>query len=371
MPFARPTLTQLRTTVAADIAASLVGSDPQLRFSNLKVMGTAQAGLAHLHYGYLDWIAKQAVPYTATGEYLEAWGALKGVYRKDAAAAGGSVILVGEVGRTILAGAKVVRGGDGETYVLQASVSIGPDGTATVVVIDQATGAQGNCAAGTVMTLSMPIDGVQANGTAATAFTGGADVELDDDFRLRVLDAYQSPAEGGNADDYVKWAKEVPGVTRAWVARNGFGAGTVVVYTMFDQANSAGGGFPVGSDGVATLENRSAVKAAGDQLTVANAIFPKQPVTALVYSVAPIASPTNFTVIGLTSASSATRAAILVAIADVMFRKGVPGGTINLSDINSAIAAVPNTAGFVIAVPSGNITAAAGHIPTIGTVTYL
>lgn len=370
MPFARPTLTQLRTTVAADIAASLVGSDPQLRFSNLKVMGTAQAGLAHLHYGYLDWIAKQAVPYTATGEYLEAWGALKGVYRKDASAAGGSVILVGEAGRTILAGAKLVRG-DGETYVVQASVNIGVDGTATVVVIDQATGAQGNCAAGTVMTLSMPIDGVQANGTAATAFTGGADVELDDDFRLRALDAYQSPAEGGNADDYVKWAKEVPGVTRAWVARNGFGAGTVVVYTMFDQANSAGGGFPAGSDGVATLENRSAVKAIGDQLTVANAIFPKQPVTALVYSVAPIASPVNFTITGLSAASSATRAAILVAIADVMFRKGVPGGTINLSDINSAIAAVPNTAGFVITAPAANIVATAGNIPTVGAISYL
>lgn len=370
MPFARPTLTQLRTTVAADIAASLVGSDPQLRFSNLKVMGTAQAGLAHLHYGYLDWIAKQAVPYTATGEYLEAWGALKGVYRKDAAAAGGSVILLGEVGRTILAGAKVVRG-DGETYVVQASVSIGVDGTATIVVIDQATGAHGNCAAGTVMTLSMPVEGVQANGTAATAFTGGVDVELDDDLRLRVLDAYQSPAEGGNADDYVKWAKEVPGVTRAWVARNGFGAGTVVVYTMFDQANSAGGGFPVGSDGVATLENRSAVKATGDQLTVANAIFPKQPVTALVYSVAPIASPVNFTITGLSAANSATRAAILVAIADVMFRKGVPGGTINLSDINSAIAAVPNTAGFVITVPAANIVATAGHLPTVGAISYL
>lgn len=370
MPFSRPTLTQLRRNVAADIAASLVGSDPQLRFSNLKVMGDAQAGLAHLHYGYLDWIAKQAVPYTATGEYLAAWGALKGVYLKDATASRGSVILLGEVGRAILAGAKLVRG-DGETYVVQVSASIGIDGTATVAVVDQATGARGNCAAGTVMALSTPIDGVQANGSAATAFTGGADVELEDDFRLRVLDAYQSPAEGGNADDYVKWAKEVPGVTRAWVTRNGFGAGTVVVYTMFDQANSAGGGFPVGSDGVATLESRSGVKATGDQLTVADAIFPKQPVTALVYCVSPVASPVNFTITGLASASSATRAAILVAIADVMFRKGVPGGTINLSDIDSAIAAVPNTAGFVITVPSANVVAAAGHLLTVGAITYL
>lgn len=182
MPYSRPTLTQLRTTVAADIAAALGGTDPLLRFSNLGIMGTAQAGLAHLHYGYLDWISKQAVPYTATGEYLEAWGALKGVFRKDATAAGGQVILSGVVGKPISAGTNVVRG-DGRIYTIQVSVTIGGDGTAIASVIDQATGAAGNCAAGTVMSLSMPIAGVQSNGVAAAAFTGGADVELDDDFR--------------------------------------------------------------------------------------------------------------------------------------------------------------------------------------------
>ena len=82
--------------------------------------------------------------------------------------------------------------------------------------------------------------------------------------------------------DYATWAISVPGVTRAWCLRNGYGAGTVVVYIMLDAAQAGHDGFPVGQDGVATDEPRG-VPAVGDQLTVANALYPLQPVTALVY----------------------------------------------------------------------------------------
>src|SRR5260364_179792 len=57
MPYTRPTLTELRQQVAQDL-----GVDALLRFSNLRIVGDAQAALAHLHYGYLDWIARQGVP---------------------------------------------------------------------------------------------------------------------------------------------------------------------------------------------------------------------------------------------------------------------------------------------------------------------
>ncbi|WP_321895847.1 hypothetical protein [Paraburkholderia heleia] len=73
--FSRPTLTDLQTQVSSDIASSVPGTDPLLRFANLRTTGRVQAGLAHLHYDHLDWIAKQAVPYTATDEYLAGCGA--------------------------------------------------------------------------------------------------------------------------------------------------------------------------------------------------------------------------------------------------------------------------------------------------------
>src|SRR4051812_2127816 len=110
MPFVRPTLSDLDNQVAQDIAAALPGSDPLLRFSNLKITGKAQARLANLHFGYLDWIARQTNPFTAEGEYLEAWAALKGVYRKLATSASGVVNFPGTPGLIIPAGAGVVRG---------------------------------------------------------------------------------------------------------------------------------------------------------------------------------------------------------------------------------------------------------------------
>src|SRR5260363_178601 len=75
----------------------------------------AQAALAHLHYGYLDWIARQGVPFTAEDEYLEGWAALKGVYRKPAQAAAGRVTFTGAPGAVIPKGAPLVRS-DGMTF---------------------------------------------------------------------------------------------------------------------------------------------------------------------------------------------------------------------------------------------------------------
>lgn len=375
MPFARPLLTDLQTQVASDIASSVPGSDPLLRVANLRITGNVQAGLAHLHYGYLDWIAKQAVPWTATDEYLEAWGALKNVFRKQATAATGTVTFTGTVGMPIPAGATVVRG-DGETYTTNASATIGSGNTVTVAVTDTVAGSNGNCAAGTAMTLGTAITGVQSGGTAAAAFTGGADVENNTAFGARVIAAFQTSPQGGAKGDYQTWALAVASVTRAWVTPNGFGTGTVVVYFMMDNAESAYNGFPQGANGVSQYDQgpggvpRGTI-ATGDQLAVANALISLQPVTALVYACAPIANPVNFTISGLSSSSTATRNAIAAAISGVFLANGSPGGTINLSAIESAIAAIPGTSGFVITSPTGNITNATGNLPVLGTVTYV
>ncbi|MBB5547543.1 baseplate J/gp47 family protein [Paraburkholderia fungorum] len=378
MPYARPTLSQLRTQVAQDIAAGLPGSDPLLRFSNLAITGTAQANLANLHYGYLDWISLQAVPFTSSGEFLDGWAALKNVFREAAVQAGsitpGQVTFTGAAGTDVPAGTPLVRG-DGVGYTTTAdAVVVG----ATVVVSAVAnadptgqTGAFGNCPVGTVMTLGTAIPGIQSNGAVTTAFQNGADIETDDSLMSRMLLAYQSTPQGGASNDYVQWALAVNGVTRAWCNGNGFGAGTVVVYVMLDSTESTHNGFPQGVSGVATAETRGTPTATGDQLTVANYIYPLQPVTALVYVYAPTAAPQNFTITGLTNASAATKAAIAAAIAGVFVQYGTPlGGTIALSLIESSIAAIAGTTGFVITTPAGNITTTLGQLPTVGTITY-
>ncbi|HDR9227797.1 TPA: baseplate J/gp47 family protein [Burkholderia vietnamiensis] len=370
MPFSRPTLSDLKAQVAADVQANLQGVSALLRNSVLRVITVVQAGLAYLHYGYLDWIAKQAVPWTATDEYIVGWGALKNVYQKGATEASGTATFQGSAGRTIAAGTTVVRG-DGRTYAVQTSETVGSGGTVTVSVLDTQPGAAGNCDAGTVLSLGTAIPGIQSSGVAAIDFTGGADVESGDAFRARVIAAFQASPQGGDQNDYVLWATAIPGVSRAWCLPNGFGAGTVVVYFMMDSAESAHGGFPQGTNGVAAAEPRRAVMATGDQLIVANAIYEEQPVTALVYSCAPIRDPIDFTISGLSGASAATKSAVEAAISDVFFRKGAPGGTVDISDLNSSIGVVPETSGFVIVAPAGNIVSAAGYLPVLGTANFV
>lgn len=370
MPFTRPTLSNLRSQVAQDISAALPRADALLRFSNLNIMGVAQANLANLHYGYLDWIALQATPFTATDEYLEGWAALKGIYRKGAASATGKVDFAATSGSIIPSGTLLARSDGATAVTLDDSAEF--DGRVSVratMVPDPAgsAGAFGNAAVGVTMSLSQAIAGIQANGVVVVAFTGGADIEKDDLLRGRMLEAYQSTPQGGDRSDYVRWAREVPGVTRAWCSPNSFGAGTVVVYVMFDEANARDGGFPQGGNGVATDESR-AQAGTGDQVMVANHILPMQPVTALVYVVAPVAAPVDFLLSGV---PAGRRAAVQDALSDVFFRTGkATGGMTPIAYAWSAIAAVAGVSDFVIVAPVADIFNAIGTLPIVGTITF-
>lgn len=386
--YPRPTLSQLRAQAAADIQGSLPGADALLRFSNLNVLAAVLAALTNGNYGYLDWIAGQATPFTATAEYLEAWAALKNITRNAPTIASGSVQFTGTTGLSIPAGTSIVRG-DGVLYTTGAAVTLAA-GVATATITAVNAGSVANSAAATLFTLGTAIAGINSTGTATTAITGGTDAETDGSLRSRMLQAYAAAPQGGDLADYVTWALAVPGVTRAWNGGVVGGAGTVRVYFMMDVAESAFGGFPQGTNGVATNETR-ATAATGDQLAVANYIYPLRPVTALVYAYAPINNPVAFTITGTAAWSAPTKTAVQAAMAAVFTAQAAPGGVtdasgnvvglVQLSAIEAAIAAVSGTGGFVItamscpngtisASPDGNITANAGYLATLGTVTF-
>lgn len=378
MAFDRPNLTQLRQQVAADINAALPGVDALLRYSNLGIVADVLAALANGHYGYLDYIAQQSVPFTATGENLEGWAALKGVTRKSAVPAIGTVTFTGTNGTVVPSGAPVNRS-DGFAYLTTGSGTIS-GGTVTVPVQAVTAGATGNADAGTSMTLAMGISGITSVGTAATAIAGGADVESDFALRSRMLAAYSSPPQGGSYNDYAEWSLAVPGVTRVWVIPSNHGPGTIDIFFMMDAAESAHAGFPQGSNGVASGETRD-TPATGDQLILANALFLKQPVTVLLYAVAPTANSVNLTINGIATASTDTKAQISAAIANAFKFGAIPGGVAHISEIELAIGNVAGTSGFVITAvtasagtvspgSTGNITSNAGAIPVLGTITY-
>ncbi|WP_145601743.1 baseplate J/gp47 family protein [Yersinia frederiksenii] len=378
MPFNRPTLSELRQRNQSYIQSELKTGGNLLRFSNIGVISDADAGMAHLHYGYLDYIARQATPYNASDEYLAAWAALKDVFRKAANPARcADVRFSGIVGQVIPAGRRLNRA-DGYQYLLDNTVIIGTDcsaiGEVTAILpssLEDATGGgnRGNSAPGTLLTLDIAIDGVQATATALSKITGGADIESEDAFRSRMLLAYQNIPQGGNDTDYQSWALSVPGVTRCWVKRRLMGAGTVGIYIMCDDNDYAG--FPQGSDGISSLEEWGAVKASGDQRRVADAIYPQQPIIALVYVCAPVAQPIDFVISGISHADSATTAAINTAIDEVFFTEGEPGGKILWSSLLLAIGEVAGTGGFIMQSPAANIELQTGKLPIRGTVSYL
>lgn len=384
MPFSRPTLSELKQQVAAGIDAELPGVDALLRFSNLAILAKVFAGGLWGQYGYLDWIARQAVPYTCEDEYLEAWAALKNISRKGPAVAAGAAQFSGSPGVLIPDTTPLTRS-DGVAYVTVGDSTVNGSGQATVSVaaalqITDLYGSAWNAPVGTSLTLGVALAGVTSTGAVSTAIAGGTDIETDDELRARMLEAFAHPPQGGAKTDYVEWATAIAGVTRAWCYPLEQGAGTVTVRFMMDDVHAGTGGFPVGTNGVAAADDRDA-PATGDQLTVANAIFDLQPVTALIYVVAPVANPVAFTIAGLSTAPVGVQNAVTAAIAGVFASEGEPGGTVDVSLIEKAIGAVAGTDGFVITAitpahgsvtpgSAGNIISAGGYLPTLGAVTF-
>ncbi|CAB3742487.1 hypothetical protein LMG24238_06889 [Paraburkholderia sediminicola] len=386
MPFSRPTLSALRTQIWTDIKSAVGLTVSLLQKAVLKIVGSALAALVFGLYGYLDWIAKQAVPFTSTDEFLAGWGAMKSVYLEAATQAQLTVQFTGTTGTPLPAGTGVNRTADGFSYVTMSD-AVWSGSTATANIQAVAAGTAGNCDVGTSVSLASAITGIQSSGTVTAIVSSAADVETQDDFRGRVMLAFQDPVQGGAQTDYVKWARDVAGVTRAWCAPNGFGAGTVVVYFMMDEAESSHAGFPQGTNGVSQYDEGPGgiprdVVATGDQLTVANAIISLQPVTALVYSCAPIENQIGFNITGVTSTT--TQEAIEGALAELMIREGAPAGTIDLSDVNSSIGSVSGSSGYLIesitstvggvttTYPANtNITNATGQLPVLGNVNWV
>ncbi len=391
MPYARPTLTVLQQQAIQDVIAAQIADGSGnvvtalLRKAVLRVLSWAVAGLAYQHYGYLDWIARQANPWTATDEFAVGWGALVGITTKDASTATLSVGVSGATpGTPIPAATPVSRSGDDFGYLTTAATTVAADGTATLSVLATLPGPDGNCDPGTPMVLTNGLPGVPSGGLTVVAILAvAADQETEDAFKSRYLVRYRAPPQGGDLADYVEWCLSVPGVTRAWAAGSLAGAGTVSAFTMWDIAEAATGGFPVGTNGIAATDGRD-VAATGDQLIVADALQPLQPVTALVYSVAPAKQPINFTVSALGAANTAAnQAAITGALVDMFLRLGQVGGTLDPDTMEpwppiepsswyAAIASVLGTQQFlVLSPPAVSFVSLRSALPILGSVTFL
>lgn len=352
MPFARPTLAELIDRITADMSSRVLGVDGAvLRRSLLGIIARAEAGEAHMLYGYLEWIGRQSIPDTAEGEWLERWAVVWGLSRTAATYAGGDLTITGTNGSVIPDGTLWQRQ-DGVQYATQGAETIS-GGTATATLEAVVAGEDGNLDAGTTMFLVSPIAGVTATATvAAGGLTGGSDTETDARLRTRLLERIAEPPQGGAERDYIAWAKAASSdVTRVWVTPNGMGAGTVVVQFVVDDD----------PDGL--------IPDAGQVDTVQDYIDERRPVTADVYVSAPTEVPRAMT-IKISPNTSAVQAAVTAELEDLFRRDAEPGGTIYISRIREAVSIATGEANNLMVTPTADIVDTAGNISTLGAITF-
>lgn len=351
MAFTRPTLDTLRRDARASLESRIPGADAALRFSALKVVADVMAALAHLGFGYVDWVARQVIPDTAQADFLDRWAGLHGIPRRPATRAAGLVALAGTPGTMLPLGSVLTRA-DGTAYATTADATLDGDGEALVGVEAEEGGEAGNAEPDVALTLSVALVGL--SGTVLVGddgLSGGAGAETDESLRARLVARLSTPPQGGAKRDYEAWALTVPGVTRVWVYPLNRGPGTVDVAFVMD-----------GRVDIIPLP--------GDVDDVQAAIDPVRPVTADCIVFAPVADGLNITIDGLSMDTSAVRAAILVELQDQLRRDAEPGGIIHRSRLVEAISRAAGEAFHDLTVPASDVAHAAGHIAVLGTVSF-
>jgi uncharacterized phage protein gp47/JayE len=352
MPFDRPTLGELRQRIGDDLVNKLPGADTRLRVNNLRAFSEVEAGATHLLYGRLDWSFQQLFPDTAEAEFLDRWASIWGVQRIPASPASGNATWTAQPGAQLIAGALAQRG-DGVRFEITESVSE-DGGLITVPVIASEPGASGDTLTGTTLALLTTYAGVAVEGVVVDpGLAGGADEQSDQALLQALLMRIQLPPHGGAAFDYVRWALEVPGVTRAWCYPTELGPGTVTVRFMMDDVRA-----PTG------------IPLPADVAIVADYIDVRRPVTAEVYVVAPIALPVDVEISALDPDTPEVRAAISESLSQMLLEEAQPGQSIYLSQWSTAIGIAAGVKRFVMDQPSAQTDPAPGEIATLGTVTY-
>lgn len=192
-------------------------------------------------YAQADWVYRQCFPQTAAAEALDLHAQLRGVSRREAAKATGTVRFFAGEERTQAAeipAGTVCMTAEGQRYVTTEAGTIAVGETQTDLPVEAAeAGAAWNTAAGRIVYLALPPSGVTAC-TNPLALTNGADSEDDEALRARVLATYNRLANGANAAYYRQTAMSFDGVAAVTVIPRSRGVGTV------DVVAAAWGGMP-------------------------------------------------------------------------------------------------------------------------------
>lgn len=192
-------------------------------------------------YAQADWVNRQCFPQTAVGEALDNHAAMRGLTRREAEKAVGTVRFFAGAGRS--EAAELPRGtvcmtAEGLRYLTTEAGTIPVGETQLDLPVEAAeAGSAYNAAADRIVWLAVPPAGVTGC-TNPEALTGGQDQEEDEALRQRVLATYRRLANGANAAFYQQEALAYDGVAAVKVLPKNRGVGTV------DMVVAAVGGMP-------------------------------------------------------------------------------------------------------------------------------
>lgn len=368
MPLTRPTLQQINDRMDSD-AKDELGLGQILRRSLIKALIRAGAGASHILHGFIERAALNFFPQTATEvQFIDRWAQLKGLSRNAATFAQMNVEFTGTTGGTVLVGA-ILQGTTEIQYELDAEATVPAAGTVAATITATTAGEAGQLAAGDTVTLATPVAGVSSTVEVTSVAVEGEDQEEVEDYRQRVIDEWQTPAQGGNVNDFISWAKSVTGVTRVWVLQGWLGQGNIGI-TFVEDGNLPASIIP-------SPAKVAEVDAAVRERMPANInnlfVFAPNEVT-----VDPI--------IQLKPNTTPVQDAVIDQLNDMLQREGqvrdasdpeetglgtLFDGSIPLSRFTEAISIAPGEEDHILDSPTGTVQPVSGGLLTLGTPTFI
>jgi uncharacterized phage protein gp47/JayE len=225
MAYTSPALETILGNILRDIRNLQAEADIGIDSDNYVRSAAVAAAIEGL-YQKIGWVFRQIFPDTADEEELVRAANLRGVPQKDPVAATGIASLKGSPGVELLVGATMKHVVTGEQFIAQSGATIGMDGTAVVPVKAQAVGVALNHLTGDLIITSPPL-GMDSAAELVGETTGGEDREKVESLLARLLEIIQKPPAGGAVYDFVRWAKEVDGITDVMPLPKRRGAGTI------------------------------------------------------------------------------------------------------------------------------------------------
>lgn len=355
MSFKRPAIRQLISRARSDMKTTIDKINAYLRETFEDVFAITVAGLAHSLHGHIFWASKQPFPSTADEPGVREWAFTLNVPQRDADFAIGNVNFTGTPAASIPIGTQYQRS-DGVVFATTSAYVLDGAGTITGQVKAVLSGEAANTEGGTPLTAVSAVAGVSANATVdGSGLRGGADVEDVESIRDRVLFRMQNPPAGGNAADFIRWAKEVPGVTRAWAYPNGLGVGTVLVYFTTDN-------------------DVSPIPDAGKVAAVQAYIDSKRPAVGALTVAAPTAVVFNLS-LHIVPDTAQIRADTNTALDDYYRRFGSTTPQLPTfvakSQLDEVISQVPDETSHQLSIPPSDTALTLGQIPVHGTITWV